>query len=422
MRTDLSLESAFGQASIVTVSDQRYLTVVTQPMPQIIVFDLQSWTVTCGVPAPIDGTDAVSAVVHNGGSYLTQGNRDGSLHVYRCPNGENVMDGAYVDGDLVFMDSRGFFEGTEDAAGYVEIAIPGLPGRHILSQFLSNLRRPGLTADVLAGRGPVDAPAIAAPPLLRQVQIGTRPGEVRLEAFSASGIDYIQLYADGRPLKRGAGTDNTAAMMVLPAERAAHRTLAAIAVDRQGIVSAPFTLTQPQGPPRRSGRLHVLAVGIDKYPKLEIKPLNHAASDAQRIARALGRSPLYAAMPPPVILRDEAATQSAILDGIERLVRDAKPEDTIVLSFAGHAIDEPPGTLRLLLPASTMDDLEATSLPFELIASRVKSAKARVVVLLDVCHAGLADNTKIATNDAVTARLATDSGASMIVLAASKGR
>jgi len=65
--------------------------------------------------------------------------------------------------------------------------------------------------------------------------------------------------------------------------------------------------------------------------------------------------------------------------------------------------------------------LEPTSLPFELVAERLRASKARVVVLLDVCHAGLADRAGIATNDDAVARLITNEGASMVVLAASKG-
>src|SRR5258705_13190431 len=38
---------------------------------------------------------------------------------------------AYVDDEVVMMDRQGHFDGSKDAAGYVEITIPGLTGRHI---------------------------------------------------------------------------------------------------------------------------------------------------------------------------------------------------------------------------------------------------------------------------------------------------
>src|SRR5262249_53820988 len=69
-----------------------------------------------------------------------------------------------------------------------------------------------------------------------------------------------------------------------------------------------------------------------------------------------------------------------------------------------------------------LDQVAATSLAFESVAERLRQAKARVVVLLDVCHSGLADRDRIATNDDAVAQLVTQSGSSMIVLAASKGR
>jgi hypothetical protein len=62
------------------------------------------------------------------------------------------------------------------------------------------------------------------------------------------------------------------------------------------------------------------------------------------------------------------------------------------------------------------------ALAWEAIAQRLRAAKARVVVLLDVCHAGLSEQAVIAGNDVATTQLMTNSGASMIIISASKGR
>jgi hypothetical protein len=66
--------------------------------------------------------------------------------------------------------------------------------------------------------------------------------------------------------------------------------------------------------------------------------------------------------------------------------------------------------------------LESTTLSFDAVAQRLLRSKARVIVLLDVCHAGLADRKLAATNDDAVNRLITRSGASLVVLSASKGR
>jgi hypothetical protein len=47
--------------------------------------------------------------------------------------------------------------------------------------------------------------------------------------------------------------------------------------------------------------------------------------------------------------------------------------------------------------AGEIDAIAGTSLAFADVATRLKGARARVVVLLDVCHAGVSD--RLATND-----------------------
>ncbi len=421
-RTDLG--KSFVDPSVVTVSGGRYLTVLTKPVTRLMVFDLQTWRFICGVPTPIDGIDAVSAAVHANASHVSQTNRDGAVHVYACPSGKNVLNGSYVDDELVVMDRNGYFDGSEDATGYVDVLVPGLPGRHLLSQFAKILWRPGVATDVLAGRE-LPPPAITAPPALRATAQGNA---LRLDAFSAEGLARISLFADGRLHKQAdiAGTSGTLA--ITAQERAAIGTLTAIAVDKDGLVSAPLTVAQPAGARKPSGRLFVLAVGIDKYPEIKscgnggIEPCNlaYAVSDAKRVAAAAGQSRLYTRIETKV-LSDAQANKAAILAELDRIVAAAAPQDTVVVSFAGHGLDDN-NTLQLALSATRLDRVEATSLGFDAISARLRESKARVVVLLDVCHAGVVDRAAGGTNDAAVSQLVTNSGASMVVLSASKGR
>jgi hypothetical protein len=119
VRTELG--SAFGDPSIVGVSGERYLALITMPLaPRLIVFDLQEWKIACAIPTPIDASAAVSVIMHRDARHVSQINANGAVHVYRCESGEEVLTGAYVDDELVIMNRDGYFEGTEDAAGYLE--------------------------------------------------------------------------------------------------------------------------------------------------------------------------------------------------------------------------------------------------------------------------------------------------------------
>jgi hypothetical protein len=423
-----ALGSAFGEPSAVSVAGNRYLAIMTKPAPRLIVFDLQTWRLACAIANPIDGANASVLAMHESGEHVTQINGNGAIHVYSCRSGENVLNGAYVDDELVVMDRNGYFDGSEDAAGYVEVAVAGLPGRHLLAQFAEALKRPGIADDALAGRA-LPAPRIGAPPVLRLVQ-GAGGGDARLEAFSASGLSAVQIYGDGRLFRRVAANGASLAVALTLEERRSLRAITAIAVDKAGLVSAPLALPRltPGGEPR--GQLFTLAVGVDRYPLVppvcgedqkQTCDLEFAVADANRIAKATGQSPLYEKRS-SAVLSDDRATQPAILAEIDRIVAEALPQDTVAMFFAGHGLIDGNGGLQLALSSVQLERIAETGLSFEIVAARLRRSKARVIMLLDMCHAGLADRASVATNDAVVDRLVTNSGASMVVLSASKGR
>lgn len=146
--------------------------------------------------------------------------------------------------------------------------------------------------------------------------------------------------------------------------------------------------------------------------------LTLAAADARRLAHAVGQSRLYKSKETTVLV-DQEASRNAVLAQLGAMVESAGGEDTIVVSFAGHGLRDD-DALRLVLSSTSLDDLAGTSLAFADVAARLKSARARVIVLLDVCHAGVSD--RLASNDDAVSQLVTASGASMIILSASKGR
>ncbi|MCC6887171.1 MAG: tetratricopeptide repeat protein [Hyphomicrobiales bacterium] len=412
VRTEL--DSAFGSMSIVGVSGERHLALMSRPVPRLIVFDLLDWRVTCTVANPLDGTAAISVIVHADGRHVTQINRDGAIHVYACESGATVLSGAYVDDELVVMDRHGYFDGSEDAAAYIELTLAGLPGRHLLSQFESALRRPGVAAEVLAGRPPTHGPALFAPPVVRITGAG-------VEAFGPSGLRYVQLFADGRAVRRIEASGQSVVLEIADEELSRHRSLSVVAVDSAGLASAPATLPGRSAGDTQRGRLFALAVGIDRYPNIEGAELSYAVSDARRTVAALESSPLYAPGD-TTVLADHEADAAAIRSVLERIVAAAGAQDTIAVSFAGHGVIDDGGQLRLVLSATSLDELATTSLPFDVVADTLRNARSRVVLFLDVCHAGLSDRARVAANDDVVNRLTTAAGAGMVILSASKAR
>jgi len=110
------------------------------------------------------------------------------------------------------------------------------------------------------------------------------------------------------------------------------RLAAALAVVAALGLPAPAAggLRAPSG-----GEVRALVVGIDQYANL--RSLKGAAADARDIAQALRG----AGVDNMTVLIDRDATRQAIVGAMERLVRDARANDFVIITFAGHGAQVP---------------------------------------------------------------------------------
>lgn len=100
------------------------------------------------------------------------------------------------------------------------------------------------------------------------------------------------------------------------------------AVDRM----PPPVLRLPGG-----GTIRALVAGIDHYPNLPAQDqLGGAAADAQDIAAALGR----VGVADLTLLLDTGATRAAFTNAMEALIKNANAGDLIIVTFAGHGMQE----------------------------------------------------------------------------------
>jgi hypothetical protein len=419
-------EDGFGRASQVTVANDRYLVLLTRPFGTAIVFDLASWEVVCGIPRLKDGANTKSLFFNKSVKHLTQINDDGSLHVYSCRHQREVLTGAVMQDELIVLDANGYFDCSDDAASYVEVRVPGVPGRHMLAQFSSVLKRPNLARDILEGT-PVAPPGeLHRPPVLRH-EPSTSPAHL-LSASSDTGLAFVQFYEDGRP---GAQIklDGRAAVFEPPSSPDNFGIVTAFAVDQFGITSAPLVVAQ-RARPQLDGKLYALGIGVNRYPFLpaicgtngrQSCDLKNAVSDARNVIQSLRATGKYKASETQMLLNGEAKTDS-ILRQLETITASAGPSDTVVVSISGHAVNRE-GKLLILLSSTLPDQfaMERTSLRFEALTERLRQSKAIVIVLLDVCHAGLAGHLGAVTSEEAAREFLTRSGASMIILSASRG-
>ena len=165
-----------------------------------------------------------------------------------------------------------------------------------------------------------------------------------------------------------------------------------------------------------------MLTGIDVYanPRFNLK---YAKSDAERLAGALtATGKRYYSAENRTLLLDTHATLDAITAALEQAVSVAGPQDTILFSFAGHGVQDADGRYYLAPTGFQLENIAATGVAWSRIAGILDRSKARVVVVLDACHAGLSGAEGFATNDDAVKALLSGTHAPMLVLAASKGR
>lgn len=141
------------------------------------------------------------------------------------------------------------------------------------------------------------------------------------------------------------------------------------------------------GPPT-SHSIHALLIGIAAYR--HIRPLVKTTTDARDLYDTLlqnGYSP-----PNVALLLDEQATKSVISDKLDRLARQARPDDTVVIFFSGHGAQLVGGFWpgEYLCPVeAALDKVKDTFISDEEFTAALRAIRAgRLVVFLDACHAG----------------------------------
>jgi hypothetical protein len=169
--------------------------------------------------------------------------------------------------------------------------------------------------------------------------------------------------------------------------------------------AAVFTETErvdltTDAPAEERGRLHVLAVGVDRFraPALDLR---FAAADARAFADTVRAvtSPLYRDME-LTLLTDAQATRSGILDALDRLARVVRPADTFLFYVASHGLVNPVDSRFVLVPhdvtdTSSVPAIARQSLDEATLVARLARIPARNAMLfLDTCHSGqlTADN------------------------------
>jgi protein O-mannosyl-transferase len=175
----------------------------------------------------------------------------------------------------------------------------------------------------------------------------------------------------------------------------------AVAAAQDNSSSRGVRVIPQQSPALPAGKTYALLIGISHYQNVE--SLEYADKDAELLAQFL-KSPLGGVDPANILLlTNERATRAGIDDAVRSFVEvNAHPTNSLIFFIAGHGVylktEVDPDTKRtiesdpyLLTYDSNPQDPNTTGYPmdeFRRMVAEQAQRYARVLVYVDVCHAG----------------------------------
>ena len=289
---------------------------------------------------------------------------DGSTRLYRLPDGRPLATLVGLAGEeWASITPAGFFGASADGARQLSI-VRGLDVFGI-EQAQGALYRPDLVQAALAGdpKGVVAAaarrldldrvsdsgaaPSVGFVPGADRSAIDGDTAELELVLTDrGGGIGRIEwrvggtvVGSDPAPAARAGETRLRRRIALAPGEN----RVTAIAYNAAGLIAseaAAVTVTRTVAASAPKPRLHVLAIGIDRYEVGRFR-LNFAVADATGLTRALsaaGRD-VYSEVNVVTVL-DGQATRDGIEAAFKGLAAQVRPEDTFVFFLAGHGKTE----------------------------------------------------------------------------------
>ncbi len=391
---------------------------------QLVIYDVNQDKVAKVIEGLVPHSNNLDAYLTRDRRHVVQINADGRLAVFDVASGGRILGGRYIDDEIILYDDNGYYDATYEGAHFVNLKFPGDFGLYSFQQFRAQLHRPDIIKARLAGRSTPLAPTLTAPPVIdlsiKQAGAGLITADINARSFV--GLSAVRIYQDGQLLQQVPARTRLLSRQLQLTPVGGTRWITASAVDRLGLVSRPVAgLLERDG--QLTSTLHATVIGIDTYDDHGLADLAYAVADSRTIDRALAgvHGKFYGAVELRRLANHEASARN-ILDSVAGMVDRSRAGDTLLFFFAGHGVRGSDGAYYLATSRTDANDPAPNALRWTMLKSLLSRSRARVVVLLDACHSGLAGAEAFATNDGAVAEIISGSSVPMLVLAASKGR
>jgi WD40 repeat protein len=333
---------------------------------------------------------------------------EGSILLWDLATGSQLGQFIFLNGgkDWLVATPEGLFDGTTAARDQLMFRVGGGLNLVPVDRFFQDFYRPGLLAELLGGERPQPEVQLAKdlPPTvtITSPQAGRAISQTVTVAVEAvdrgSGIANVSIYqngarvlADGQTRQEGKKVYRTFDLTLVEGENQIRVT----AANGDGSwESEPAEITLRYDRPLSKSRLHLVAVGINKYADANLN-LGYAAPDATAIAELFRRrgGVLYEQVK-VTELTDDQATKAGIKAALKKAAEETRPQDTFVLFMAGHGAMV--GQRYYFVPHELrrqtdklQDDLRAQGIPADELSEHLGSAKAlKRIMILDTCASG----------------------------------
>lgn len=411
-------EDMWFQHPFKTKADDRFLLTYAPGEGVISVFDRNARKMLwIGVDLS-DGNLLADAFLTQDAKHAVQLNADGSFRIYSLANGMQLLEGRLVDDEIAVWTADYHYDATAEAASLIDIRFPGKLGTYSLDRFGSARAVSGLMATVLdKAEFPSGKPLQIPPELDGQISL-IDGGEIKLNLmFDATDVNTISVFQDGilsDSLREEEIEDPALTIRRLPGSR----WVTAIAANEDGLASR--AVSADLGPPDQGTQKRFLAIGINNY-QYGLDALDFPLRDAGTLLNLFGRSGEDKASGYKVHgLKNDGATPDAIMAATSKSLDGLGKSDSFILFFAGHAVGQD-GKLYLATTGTNPNNLRDTALPFDELLPILAESSARITVLLDACHTGLAGQDLFVSNDELASGFE-KLPSNVTIVAAAKGR
>ena len=134
------------------------------------------------------------------------------------------------------------------------------------------------------------------------------------------------------------------------------------------------------------GQKYALLIGNSDYQDTALARLAKPIADVNGLAAVL-KEPAIGAFDDVTPLINRSAADVRL--EVESFFADKKPDDLLLLYFAGHGVRDDQGLLYLAVNDTRHNRLRATGIPAAFVTSEMdRSRSRRQVLILDCCHSG----------------------------------